>query len=426
MVEKAIEKLNSPSKELRLKALVAIRAAYDAGNLELPPKTKDVNNHIHTTYSFSPYAPSNAIFKAYQSGLCTAGIVDHDSVSGAYEFIEAGSIMNFPTTVGMELRVSVANSPFKNININSPDQNGLLYVIMHAIPKSQIKKVSEFLKPINHFRGIRNQAMIKKLNDLLTPFSISLDYVNDVLPLSLSKVGGSVTERHLLFALAKKIIARYTNRQDLLNFLRSDLKLNVSTKAETMILDIDNPYFEFDLLGLLKAEFMEKIYIAATDECIDISEFIAFSKQVGAISCVPYLGDISDSVTGDKKAQKFEDDILDELFDYYKSVGFEACAYMPSRNTLDQLKRVQDLCKKHEFIQISGEDINQPRQDFVCKAARNEMFSCLYDSTWALIGSEIASERNIEDSIVSDKTKIQFPNLDERIEYYKQIGLNNF
>ena len=42
-----------------------------------------INNHIHTTYSFSPYSPTAAVYAARMEGLCTAGIIDHDSISGA-------------------------------------------------------------------------------------------------------------------------------------------------------------------------------------------------------------------------------------------------------------------------------------------------------------------------------------------------------
>ena len=46
---------------------------------------------------------------------------------------------------------------------------------------------------------------------------------------------------------------------------------------------------------------VEKIYIDATDECPDVREVIAFSKNIGAIPAYAYLGDVGDSVTGDKK-----------------------------------------------------------------------------------------------------------------------------
>ena len=61
---------------------------------------RDVNNHIHTTYSFSPYTPAQAVRKAKESGLAVAGIVDHDSISGAREFIAEGERVGLPTTIG--------------------------------------------------------------------------------------------------------------------------------------------------------------------------------------------------------------------------------------------------------------------------------------------------------------------------------------
>ena len=56
---------------------------------DFPETEGDVNNHIHTFYSFSPYSPSEAVYNAKKAGLKTAGIMDHDSVSGCREFIAA-------------------------------------------------------------------------------------------------------------------------------------------------------------------------------------------------------------------------------------------------------------------------------------------------------------------------------------------------
>ena len=57
------------------------------------------------------------------------------------------------------------------------------------------------------------------------------------------------------------------------------------------------------------------------------------------------------------------------LFVKLKEFGFDAVTFMPSRNTPEQLDRVMALCREHGFFMISGEDINQPRQSFICKAA---------------------------------------------------------
>ena len=138
----------------------------------------------------------------------------------------------------------------------------------------------------------------------------------------------------------------------------------------------------------------------------------------------PYLGDITNSVTGDKRAQKFEDDFLEDLIAWLKKIGFNAITYMPSRNTIEQLRHLRSLCDKYGFFQISGEDINTPRQSFICMAQRNPEFANLQDAAWALIGHESAATKNIERSFVSEKTDLALPYLNDRIAFYAAIGKN--
>ena len=105
-----LQALNAPTREERLENLQ--KAVQTASFPEANPVY--INCHIHTTYSFSPYSPAAAVFAAKAEGLCTAGIVDHDTTAGAEEFIEAGKIADMPVTVGMEARVSMvctAGSP---------------------------------------------------------------------------------------------------------------------------------------------------------------------------------------------------------------------------------------------------------------------------------------------------------------------------
>ena len=45
--------------------------------------------------------------------------------------------------------------------------------------------------------------------------------------------------------------------------------------------------------------------------------------------------------------------------------GVKAVTYMPTRNTPEQLSRLRKLCDDYGMFQISGEDINSPRQIFV-------------------------------------------------------------
>lgn len=62
--------------------------------------------------------------------------------------------------------------------------------------------------------------------------------------------------------------------------------------------------------------------------------------------------------------------------------------YMPTRNTPAQLNRLRSLCRTYGMFEISGEDINSPRQSFIIRAMEDPKFQNLIDATWRLIEHE--------------------------------------
>ena len=389
-----------------------------AADNPFPPKGTDVNNHIHTTYSFSPYSPTAAVYFARMAGLATCGLMDHDSIAGAEEFLAAAQAIGMGATIGIECRVSFANSPFASRRINNPDQDGIVYMALHGVPHTQTGRVNEFFAPYRAKRNVRNAKMVAAVNGLMAKYGVTLDFEKDVLPLSNAAKGGSVTERHLSRALSEKLLARYPEGAALVRFLEEDMGFTISAKVRGYLMDETNPFRMYDLLGFIKSDVIGKFYIPATDECPDVRDVLALSEEVGAISAYAYLGDVGDSVTGDKRAQKFEDDYLDELVPFLKELGFRSITYMPSRNTMAQLNRVRGLCEQYGLMQISGEDINSPRQSFVCEAQRDPAFAHLITATWALIAHEWRATANPEDGLFSAKSVEKWPSLAERLSAF--------
>ena len=424
-LDSLIEQTNAPAKAQRLDALRAIKLLIDQGEIPQPVRGVDVNNHIHSNFSFSPYSPTQAVFRSWESGLTTTGLMDHDSISGAEEFIEAGLILGMPTTIGAEMRVSFAGTRLEGRRINNPDETTVVYLALHGIPHTAIGELASFFAPIAKARGARNRAMLARINGLLDKAGITVDYDRDVLPISMAHAGGSVTERHLLFAVARKMSARFGRGLALVEFLEQTLKQKISGKTRDYLLDNANDNYDYDLLNVLKSHMVEQFYIPATDEIPAVAEVSALAERLGIILAYPYLGDIGESVTGDKKAQAFEDEFLDELFELIISLGFKAVTYMPSRNTPAQLKRLRQLCERHELFQISGEDINQPRQKLICEAMRDPDFSNLYDAAWALIGHELSATQDATRAMFSPEIIRQMPQLAERIAYFKAYGLEH-
>ena len=382
MIDIAIlDRLNAPAAEERLENLRVLLP--EAG---FPPAVPQyINNHIHTTYSFSPYSPTAAVYAARAEGLCTAGIIDHDSIAGAREFLAAAEMVGMPATIGMECRVDMTGTRLEGRRTNNPDQVGISYMTIQSVPHDRIDLLDRFFAPFREARNQRNRAMVERINALLP--ETGLDFDRDVLPLSMAAGGGGVTERHLMYALAKKLTAGYGRGEGLTAKLE-EMGLSLSEKQRAQMLDGSYPFYEYDLLGILKSAFVPKIYIDAAGECPRLADVVRLCREADACLCYAYLGDVAESVTGDKKAQKFEDDYLEDVFRCLREEDVWAVTYMPTRNTPAQLARLRGLCVEHGMFQVSGEDINSPRQSFVIRAMEDPQFQNLIDATWRLIEHE--------------------------------------
>ena len=422
-LEKAIQQLNSQDKTERLLSCTSINTAQKENRISRNV-LQEVNNHVHTMYSFSPYSPSAAAFRAWEAGLTIVGSVDHDSISAAREMKEASALIGIASTTGFELRVSFKHTPFGNKKINNPDSKGIVYMVIHGVASKEIDRVKEFLLPVQKARNIRNREQVDALNNLIKMSGIPLlDFDTDVSPLSMVAEGGSITERHILFALAKKIYDHLKTQDKIVEFLKNTLCITIPQVLEDRLLDTSNEHFLYDLLGLFKGAYLEKFFIQPNeDEILDVKTVVDFALSIGAIPAYAYLGDIATSVTGDKKSEQFEDAYLDELVAYLSSIGFPAITYMPPRNTVEQMRRLQGLCKKYNLMEISGVDINSSRQSFNCPELLRPEAIHLVDSAWALVAHEILVDYKSEWGLFHPNNPIYKKTLEERISLYAEFG----
>ncbi|MDR2053327.1 MAG: PHP domain-containing protein [Treponema sp.] len=421
--------INDPvrSAEERLEALKALETERGAGKT---PKTGEINNHIHTIYSFSPYTPAMAALKSRDAGLEAAGSVDHDSAGAAEEMLAACGILGIGGCVGFEVRVSFKNDPSGNDGplgdkkLNNPDSEGIAYMTVQGIPRQAIPKAAEFLAPIRAERLRRTKRMAENANVLLREAGLEeIDFDRDIREKSCYDRGGEVTERHLLAAAAEKLIARYGRSPALSEGLKAGFGVDPGPKIGALLSDPDNPHCLFDLLGVLKSALLPRIFIQGTEaECIPARKMTEFALSIGAIPAYAYLGDVGESPTADKKAEKFEDDFLEILFDELKAMGYRAVTYMPPRNTEEQLRRLRRFCREQGFMEISGVDINSSRQSFNCPKVLEPAFRHLVDTTWALIAHERLATADPRLALFSPENPLSARTLERRLEIYAEKG----
>ncbi len=415
-----LEELNGGTPERRLAAVRALGESVKDGVRQ----TEEVNNHVHSIYSFSPYSPSMIAVKAAQAGLRTVGIMDHDSVSGCEEFLEACKSVNIASTVGFELRVNMDGTMAEGLKTNNPDEPNISYIAFHGIPKTKLAVLREFLEPVHRARLARDRREVERLNTHLATFGVApLDFEADILKCSEASGGGSVTERHILYALVLKLLNIYGRGQSLVDFVELQLQIPLAAGLRGLLLDTENPHYAYDLLGILKSALVPEFFLPSTkEECISVYEAVDFANKIGAIPAYAYLGDVGESATGDKKAEKFEDDYLDEFVPQLAAIGFKAITYMPPRNTRKQLLRLQKLCRENHLLEISGVDINSSRQSFNCPILLEAQFSHLADAAWALVAHEKLAAGDPKLAFFSPDNPLAPLSLGERIEEYAAIG----
>ncbi|MBB1509812.1 PHP domain-containing protein [Tessaracoccus sp. MC1756] len=406
-----------------------------ATNPDFPPFVTESNNHVHTIYSFSPYTPAMAALRAREAGLTVVGSVDHDSAAGAAEMTAAAEAVGLGSVTGFECRVYVhsaddvaaGRAPFHDRKLNNPDTAGIVYMTVQGIPASSRDAAAEFLKPIREARLKRTATMVENANAILDKLGAPLiDVETDIVGRSQFLLGGTVTERHLLAAMADKLIERFGRGESLVDGL-AQMGLNLSDKVKAQLADVDNPHLTFDLLGVMKAEFLDQIYVIPErfedgGECPTMAEVIAFAKSIGAIPCYAYLGDVTASPTGDKKAEKFEDDFLDELVEFLGEIGMPAITYMPPRNTSAQMARIADLADRNGLLEVSGVDINTPRQVFNCPELQRPELDHLNDATWAMVAHERLAENDRSLGLFAENSRLAGLPLKERVARYSAVG----
>ncbi|MBI4978285.1 MAG: hypothetical protein HZC28_12445 [Spirochaetes bacterium] len=422
-IDSVVEKLNSAKKNERLKNAAVFGKCIRQNKVSVT-RTEEVNNHVHTSYSFSPYHPTMAAYAAQRAGLQAVGIMDHDSVGGCEEMIAAASSFGIASTCGFELRVNFSKTAIEGRKINNPDSKNIGYIAIHGIPRKHIKKAAKFLKPIQAARNERNRAQVKAMNRLIERYGLApVDYERDVFNASEAKHGGAITERHILAALARTLIAKNGKGPALVSFVECVMEILLPKKIEAYLCDPKNPHYMYDLLGVLKSSFLDKIFIQPNEkECISVFDAVAFGNSINAIPVYAYLGDVGESPTGDKKAEHFEDAYLDELMDEIKRIGFKGITYMPPRNTREQIARLQALAAKHGFMEISGVDINSSRQSFNCPIILEPSFTHLITATWALIAHEKLASVDERFALFHPENPLARAALVDRIRRYAEAG----
>ncbi len=421
--EDLIKMLSHPSKRKRLKGVSLLKKAEADDSSLVPSKTgEDINLAIHTDYSFSPYSPSLAVYMAYKSGLSLAGISDHDTLSGAEEFKKAAEILNIEASYGVQLRVK-ANFG-KEMQFNSIYENNVAFVSIKGVPFSCVKKLNKRLESVRRARLARDREMTARLNARIKKFGMSVDFVRDVLKNSRFLGGGTITERHILFAFAKKICEKYSSAEEIKNFLKDGLKIGWDERFDLFLSDGKSPYFAYDLVDCIKNE-IRFFYVPATD-AIELKEAVALAKEFGGLVTYNYLGGTVRHIGGEEKVFPAEDNNAEEIISVLAAAGVDGIECVMPNITDEKLSVIDELAAKYDMFVLPCFDINSPRQRFDAATSSftksEERREKYIRNLRAVAGHAKSCSCSLGDGLNGERAKKNNPSLEDRLALYAEIG----
>lgn len=418
--EPLIKMLSHKRMKKRLKAVKLLKKA-EVKDASLIPTTSEAEGmlSVHTDYSFSPYSPSLAVYMAYKSGLYFVGISDHDGVAGSEEFTQAAEILGMRSAIGMQLRTRIFEDEGKWLN--NVYQKDIAFVSLRGIPHRSVKAIQDYLAPVRAKRAERDRAMVDKFNSRLKRHGIVIDFDKEVKPISKFKEGGTITERHILYAFAKKLMDKFVTADEIVEFIKDKLKVRIEEDFVLKLSDKANPYFAYDLVSCLKNE-VNFFYEEATD-ALPVEEVVRIAHDNGALVTYPYIGETSRWYDGEEIVYHMEDDYLVELFEHLAELGFDAVEYRPDLLTPERASLITELVERNGMFTLAYSDINSPRQQFALKSEND--ISEVEDNMWAVVGHAKSAEFDFEDGINSQKSKSKNPDLKARLALYAEIGKIN-
>ena len=431
------QKLNARKQKDRLKNLRQLVESNHGGINDVSPGTQ-VGNHLHTTFSFSPYSPSLAMFLAKLSGLRGVGVVDQDSIGAAEELEEASNVLGMGATLGVQLQVNFEGSALAGTQLNSRRGTDVGHIVIHGVPHTELDHVWRFLKPVQDARHARQRKQVQRLNKLLGKQRIKpLDFEKEIAKPSEASVGGSVTGCHAMHVLAERIVRRTKRGRAVSEYLRDEMKLDVPDWMEERLLDAKNPYYLYDLTEFLADELTGEVALSPNkSECVSVEDAVSFANEVGGIPCYMYRGaaespDTADAEgdsaqgSGDAAApgpQRFEQSHMEQLVPALRGIGFRALSYSPRRNGHAELERLQQLCAEHGLMELSSIRVQSNRTPFVAEELEQDAYRHLTDSAWALIAHEKLSACNPRLGLFAAGNPYYDLALPERIRKYSELG----
>ena len=402
--ERLVNKLSSKSAIIRSLTLNKLKKLERTNSSLIPRASANfINLNVHTKKSFSPYTPALGAYMAYKSGITLAGVCDYGSVGSVKEFQKSCLKLGIGYLGGVEFMLN----------------DSVLGNFIASFYGINNKNASAFDSILQEFREIcksKTQALTERLNKKLKKFDIFIDYEKEVLPITESKKGGTVTLKHVYMALSQKIIAKYGKGKQTADFLRNQMCLDMEECDYNLLCDANDPYYVYDLISTLRTRSKP---VDDNISYLSAKKVLEIALNQGLI-CAYQYDKTPNWIVSEKEREKSVEQFKAEILQA-KELGFNAVCLCPKSLGLSTVSAFCECAKQNEMLVVFNEKTEYPRNRFDIVSV-HDCKDYVEASAYAILGNAISILMNAEDGMFTSKTLSKCPNFSERLGIFGGIG----
>ncbi|MCX6237210.1 MAG: hypothetical protein NTY07_06565 [Bacteroidia bacterium] len=324
-------------------------------------KTRLVNAHMHTPYSFSAFTGiSQALNMAVNENVKVAGINDFYTTDGYSEWAEACASRKIFPLFNIEYISLNRDDQAAGIRVNDPNNPGRTYLSGKglAFPSKLEEPYASQLESVRQESNLQVQKMCIKLNEVLA--NCNANFLLDFEEIKSNMTKGMVRERHLAKALREKINYHFASAEDQQFFYKAVFG------GKALKSDIDNfAAIENEIRGnLLKAG--GAAFIPESHEAfLDMEMVCRIILNSGGIPTYPFLADDNNGNFTDFEAPK------ETVIEILRKRNICSVEFITTRNSIATLEEYADYFNKNGFVVTFGTEHNTPAMEPVKLFARN-------------------------------------------------------
>jgi hypothetical protein len=316
-------------------------------------KTRLVNAHMHTPYSFSAFNDINqALDMAVAENVQVVGINDFYTTYGYTEWADGCINRKLFPLFNIENISLNGEDQAAGIKVNDPNNPGRTYLSGKglAYPERLDEPYATALKTVRRESIIQTQKMCNRLNHLLDNCRATFELDFDVIRSTMTK--GMVRERHLAKALREKISRKYHTEEDIHTFYKKlfggkDLKSDITNTAAV----------ENEIRGnLLKAG--GAAFIPETPEAfLDMDMVCKIILNAGGIPTYPFLADDANGNFTEFEAPK------ETVIEILRKRNICSVEFITTRNSVEVLEDYATYFHNNGFVVTFGTEHNTPAME---------------------------------------------------------------